>query len=245
MESTGLYQRLKTYLQEIIYSHHLGDEEVLIRGKELSAEEAIGKPGRQDYPLIKGKEKMLQAEFRGATGQAFTDSPGPFAGALPDFLNMPLDTNFQRAVFTAALNAVMRHLGMIEGTVHCKDEEPARCAGQLVDLLRREYGNPRVALAGFQPALLEHCSKAFPVRLVDLDKDNIGQKKCGIIVEDAELKTKELVEWCDLLLVTGSTIANGTISAFLQVDKPVIFYGTTIAGAAKILGLRRFCPCAK
>jgi len=39
----------------------------------LSPEEAIGNPEDRDYPLIVGKERLMQAEFRGALGQAFTD----------------------------------------------------------------------------------------------------------------------------------------------------------------------------
>ena len=85
--------------------------------------------------------------------------------------------------------------------------------------------------------MLEFCSREFPVRAVDLNPENIGKEKYGVLVEDAGLKTQELIEWCDLLLVTGSTLANGTIDHFLGLDKKVIFYGTTIAGAAKVLGL--------
>jgi len=225
--------------------NNLLEEKVLVQGKALSAEEAIGKPKRQDFPLMKGKEKLLQAEFKGSFGQAFTDSPASFQGTLGDFLEMPLETNFEKAAFTAVLNAVMRHLGLVEGTIHCKDEEPNECARQLVTYLRNKFGNPKVALIGFQPALLDFCRRNFPLRAVDLNPENIGKEKYGVLVEDAEFKTQELINWCDLLLVTGSTLANGTIVNFLDLNKPVIFYGTTIAGAAKALGLERFCACAR
>ncbi len=245
MEEVTIYRTLKTFLDKQARDNNLLGEKVSIHGKVLSAEEAIGKPQRQDFPLIKGKEKLLQAEFRGAFGQAFTDSPASFEGALRDFLEMPLETNFQKAAFIAVLNAVMRYLGLVEGTIHCKDEEPNECAQKLVDYLRQRFDHPKIALVGFQPALLEFCSREFPVRAVDLNPENIGKEKYGVLVEDAGLKTQELIEWCDLLLVTGSTLANGTIDHFLGLDKKVVFYGTTIAGAAKVLGLERFCGCAK
>lgn len=245
MEQFSVYQKLKSFLDEQAQAYNLLEERVLIQGKALSAEEAIGKPQRQDFPLMKGKEKLLQAEFKGSLGQAFTDSPAYFEGTLRAFLEMPLETNFQKAAFTAVLNAVMRHLGLVEGTIHCKDDEPNECARKLVDYLRKKFDRPKVALIGFQPALLDFCSREFPLRVVDLNPENIGKEKYGVLVEDAELKTQELIKWCDLLLVTGSTLANGTIVNFLGLDKQVFFYGTTIAGAAKILGLKRFCGCAR
>lgn len=245
MEQSAVYRRLKTFLDRQAHSYNLLGERVSIQGKVLSTEEAIGKPQRQDFPLIKGKEKLLQAEFKGALGQAFTDSPDSFEGTLNEFLKMPLETNFQRAAFTAVLNAVMRHLGVVEGTIHCKGDEPNECAQKLVDYIRKNFNKPKIALIGFQPALLDFCSREFPVRVVDLNPENIGREKYGVLVEDAEFKTRELLGWCDLLLVTGSTLTNGTIVNFLELDKEVIFYGTTIAGAAKILGLKRFCECAK
>lgn len=245
MEQSPLYKQLKDYLETQVRNHNLLEEMVLIRGKVLSTEEAIGKPYRQDFPLLKGKEKLIQAEFKGALGQAFTDSPDGFSGTLKEFLDRPLENNFQRAAFIAVLNAVMRYLGLVEGTVHCKDAEPQICGEKLVEYIRENYTEPKIAIIGLQPALLEHCNKEFNVRVVDLDPDNIGKRKCGVLVEDAEEKTQELLYWCDLLLVTGSTAANGTIINFLNLNKPTIFYGTTVAGAAKILDLKRFCECSK
>jgi uncharacterized protein (DUF4213/DUF364 family) len=52
-----------------------------------------------------------------------------------------------------------------------------------------------------------------------------------------------LIEHFDILLVTGTTLVNATINRFLNQKAQTVFYGVTIAGAAKLLGLRRFCPC--
>jgi hypothetical protein len=73
-----------------------------------------------------------------------------------------------------------------------------------------------------------------------MDPDNVGRDKFGVILESAEY-TEEAVEWADLLLVTGTTLVNDTISPLLG-KKDIVFYGTTIAGAAHLMGWERFCP---
>jgi len=245
MRREDTYGKLKDFLRFQVEKANLLEERVLIKGKILTNEEAIGNPHRQDYPLLKGKEKLLQAEFKGALGQAFTDSPGTFQGTLNELLAQPITNNFEKASFIAVLNAVMRYLGLAEGTIHCKDEEPIECAEKLVTYLKENHGKPKIAMIGLQPAILEACGKEFPIRVVDMDRDNIGHEKCGVMVEDAETKTEELLEWCELVLATGSTVANGTIINFLGLEKPTVFFGTTIAGAAPILGVTRFCECSK
>lgn len=239
-----IYTTLRQYLYDLLSKNHLLHDRVEVKGKVLSNLEAIGNPERRDFPLLKGKEKLLEAEFKGSKGQAYTDSPYSFSGTLQDFLDMPLQSNFQKASFIAVLNAVMRHLKLIEGTIHCKNEEINKCAEKLIAYIQEKYRCPNIGLIGLQPALLEYVGKVFPVRVVDLDPDNIGREKCGVLIEDASQKTNDVVEWCDLLLVTGSTVANGSIVAFLETKKPVIFYGTTIAGTARVLGLERFCACS-
>lgn len=67
--------------------------------------------------------------------------------------------------------------------------------------------------------------------------------KSGTIIQNPA-KNQEHMAWCDISIVTGRTIVNNKINDFL-VDKPMIFYGVTIAGAAKILNLENFCYCAK
>ena len=53
------------------------------------------------------------------------------------------------------------------------------------------------------------------------------------------IKARKGIGWCDLILATGSSIANGTLADFLDTGKRAIFYGATIAAAAEILGLER------
>ncbi len=99
----------------------------------MSAEGAIVNPERGDFPLLKGKERLMQAEFNGSLGQAFTDMYGNFEGAPQNARDMKLKNNFRRAIFIATLNAVMRPLGLIYGTIHCKNNGPEECSEELTN----------------------------------------------------------------------------------------------------------------
>lgn len=234
-----IYDTLREQALELCRRENLLQEHITVKARTLTTQEAIGNPEDQDFPLQKGNERLMQAEFRGSRGQAFTDRFGDFEGTLEKIFGMPLENNFRRAIFVASLNAVMRSLGRIEGTVHCRDEEPKTCAEALVRHIKDCYGSVKITQAGFQPRMIQAVGGAFPLRVLDLDPENIGTEKFGITVEGPD-KTSEAVAWADLLLVTGTVLVNGTIDAFLT-GKPVIFYGTTIAGAAALMSFERFC----
>jgi hypothetical protein len=217
-------------------------EPIAVRARTLTAEEAIGHPEGDDFPLQKGKERLMEATFQGSRGQAFTDRFGDFSGSLADVAAMELTNNFRRAVLIAAVNATARHLGLCDRTVHCRDKEPGQCAGLFSDHLRERFGSPRIAQVGYQPQFIEALAKNFELRVLDLDPDNIGTIRHGAPVEGPS-KQLEVLDWADLWAVTGSTLSNDTLGDFLC-GKPVIFYGTTVAGAAALLGLERFCAMA-
>ena len=73
-----------------------------------------------------------------------------------------------------------------------------------------------------------------------MDRDNLGQERFGVTVEGPEM-TEDVLEWCDLALITGTTFSNASVAAMMG-EKPTIFYGVTVAGPARILALERFCP---
>jgi len=236
-----IYEQLRGRALELWREEGLLKEKIHIRARALTTREAIGDPEHQDFPIQKGKEKLMQATFKDAGGQAFTDRYGDYEGTLEQVLDLPLENNHQRAVFVASLNAVLRHLGRIEGTIHCRDEEPVQCGKALIPYLKGSYSGARIAQVGFQPRMVENLSTVHPLRVLDMDPDNIGKSKFGVTIESAD-HTIDAVTWADLLLVTGTTLVNGTIKPVLG-SKPVIFYGTTIAGAAHLMGWERFCPC--
>ena len=213
----------------------------VVSARTLTPQEVIGRPERDDFPLLKGKEVMIQADFKGSLGQAFTDTPGNYSGTLREVFEIPLVNNFRRAIFAASINAVLRHLNYISKTVHCRDKEPGECAAHLVDYIKERFGQPRIAFIGMQPAMVEALSTHFKIRVTDLDPDNIGRKKCGVIIEDVSL-TKEILSWADIVLATGTTVVNNTLTSLL-IEKPIIFYGVTIAGVAYLRGYEQYCFC--
>ena len=82
--------------------------------------------------------------------------------------------------------------------------------------------------------------------MTDLNPDNIGKERAGVLVWDGAADLARLVEWYDVGLATGSSIVNGTIDdivdRFQAACKRLVFFGNTISGAAALLGLRRMCP---
>lgn len=236
------YNDIKERFFNLIKEKDLMSSKVeVVSTRTLTPQEVIGKPERDDFPLLKGKEVMLQADFKGSLGQAFTDMPGNYSGTLKEIFDMTLDNNFKRAVFIATLNAVLRYLNYISKTVHCKDNEPAECAAHLVDYIKERFGNPRIAFIGMQPAMVEALAAQFKIRVVDLDPDNVEQKRCGVLIEDVA-HTKEILSWADVILATGTTVVNNTLTSLL-IEKSITFYGVTIAGVAYLKGYEQYCFC--
>lgn len=236
-KSMEIFVRLEEALQREIVKGSLQDERISIRFKALSSEEAIGDPEDRDYPIIKGRERIVEADFKGAKGQAFTDEFSNADYSIAEILAMSPDSNRKRAHFIAAINAIYKYLGLCDKTVHCRDAEPRECAQ---DMLQEFKAGKKVLLVGLQPRFLEFLVKDHSVRVVDLDEENIGSEKFGVVIEDSE-RTDDAIKWCDTVLATGSTIVNGTIDRFINAGKPCIFYGVTISAAAKILGLKTYC----
>lgn len=238
----------KEKFQKIIAKHRLGNEPVEVTIGTLNAKQAIGNPARKDFPLMEGREVMIEARFRDSLGQAFTDKPHVFKGSLNDVLSVKLNTNDERAIFDATLNAVMAHLGMVTGVIHCHDEEPEKCAAEMAQHLLDKFGKVMVGLIGFQPAILENLVKVFKaenVRCTDLNPKNVGSQKYGAEVWDGRTDTERLIGWCDILLATSSTIVNGTYDGIkANADakgKKLIIFGVTGAGVSALLGLERLC----
>ncbi len=238
----SMLEEARTRLRNIIVNNGWNETEkiYIVSARDLTPVEAIGKPDRDDYPLLNGKEVMLESRFREAAGQAFTDQPGQFEGTLDDVLHMPLNTNFRRAVFVSTLNAVMRYLKQAEATIHCKDKEPALCAQKLPKYIRKHYGQPKIAFIGFQPAMIQVLSdEGFDLRATDLNPANVGQIRSGTYIYDANLNA-EHTRWADIVLATGTILVNDTYRE-LQQGKPIIYYGVTVAGLAEMFNLTRIC----
>ena len=244
-----MYTKLKTGFIDLSKKNDLWESEVNITAKILTSEEAIGETERKDFPLLQGKEFLIQANFKNALGQAFTDAPGNFKGKLKEIFELELTDNSNRALFIAALNAVMRYVGRAEKTIHCKNNEPELCAREIVRTIIDKYSaDIKVGIVGFQPAIIDNFSKNITtqnLKVIDLDKNNINKKKYGVLIWDGSKMKDELFKISDVILATGSTIVNDSLSQLISLSekyqKPLYFYGTTVAGAARILNLKRLC----
>lgn len=244
-----MYIKLKTALIDLAEKNAFLESEINITAKILKPKEAIGETERKDFPLLQGKEFLMQADFKNSLGQAFTDAPCNFKGKLKKILELELKDNGERALFIAALNSVMRYFGAAEKTIHCKNEEPELCAKEITKTMIDKYGaDIRVGIVGFQPAIIDNFAKnltAENIHVTDLDKDNIYKEKYGVLIKDGEKMTEALFKTCDVILATGSTLVNDSMSDLILLadehHKPLYFYGTTVAGAGKILNLKRLC----
>lgn len=245
MTKESLYNQLKEKFSEILEQYGIKNDVVTVSCRALKPEEAIGETKRKDFPILTGKDVMIQAEYKGVKGQAFTDAPAAYSGMFEEILGMDIvNDSHSRGIFIATMNAVMAYLGLCKGTVHCRTNGPEQCAEDMKEYLELKYPDiKRIALIGYQPALLEMLSKSkYEVRVLDLNPENIGQRKFGIEIEDGGLMKAEIRDsYAELILCTGSTLCNGSIIDYLDIEPEVIFFGTSAAGAAPLLGLHRVC----
>lgn len=224
---------------------------VSITSRGLSPEEAIGHPERSDFPLLRGKEVLVQAEINGHIGQAFTGDPVSFEGSVQQLMGeLNPERPGHRALAVAVLNALARQLNIADHTIHCVNNEPEECARRVSRQLRESHGNCSIGIIGYQPALLQHCAEEFgaeQVHLTDLNDELIGQIRHGVEVWDGMKDTDRLVDCSDILLVTGTILANGTYPEVLASigDKPYYFFGTTCAALASINKIQRVCPMSQ
>jgi len=245
-------ERSRRALEAVAREQGLLEEEVLVRARTLSPEEAIGRPGRRDFPLLKGKERLLEGVVGGSRGHAFTDAPTEFTGSLKDLLSLPLDSTRTRGPYVAVLNAVFRSAGLVSETVHCRDDDPESCAVEIGERVTRELRWPRVGLIGFNPALADELARRLGpqgLRITDLDPDNVGRERFGVPVWDGSTRYRDLIAWSYGVLVTGTTFVNGTFDSIWQAreqaGKPGVLFGVTAAGLARIFGFPRVCPRAR
>ena len=249
-KGAGIIEASRPKFHEIVKENGLMDSSVTVSTRPLTTEEAIGNPIRRDYPLIEGRERIIEARFSGARGHAFTDSPQDFEGTLSEVLERTDDTNQDRAIYLATLNAVLRHLGLIRGTVHCRDEEPETCSRHIARHIKETWGEVRVGLIGLNPAIAEALVRTFgreKVRITDRDRKNIDGQRHGAQIWDGRTRTEDLVKETDVVLATGTTLGNGSFDVIWDLirryGKPHLFYGVTVAGISHLMGVERICPC--
>ncbi|MBN2563918.1 MAG: hypothetical protein JXQ75_23635 [Phycisphaerae bacterium] len=248
-DSHSILEGAKIKLRQVASQNGLLDTEVSVLVTPLSAEEAIGQPTRRDFPIIEGKERVIEAKLSGVRGHAFTDSPRDFGGTLRDVLALPLSSNQNRAIFIAVLNVVLRSLDIIQTSVHCRDDDPEKCAKDVASHIREKWGQVGVGLVGLNPAIAEALVGTFGaenVRITDLNASNVQAVKFGVTIWDGRTRTEELVRQSSVVVVTGTTLVNGTFDGILgwvrDYGKDYLVYGVTAAGVCELMGLDRICP---
>jgi hypothetical protein len=247
--TSSILDDVKDRLEEILKAKRLLDVPVIVTVRPLTPEEAIGSPQRRDYPIIEGKERVIEATVLGSRGHSFTDSPQDFRGTLGEVAQLPLTSNRNRAVFIAVLNAVLRRLDEVEGTIHCRDEDPEKCADEIATFVLEKWGTVKVGLIGLNPAIAEALTSKFGtdnVTISDLNRENIGRERFGVLVLDGRIDTERLIEQSDVVILTGTTLVNNTFDSIMHAirkhKKDYLVYGVTGAGVCHLMGLNRMCP---
>ena len=226
---------------ETIDKLNITDRDISIICKTLTPEEAIGNPLHDDYPIQLGKERMIEADFMGMKGQAFSDSCFNYSGKVSDILVLNLETNARRAIFVSSLNAILAKINWMPEALHCKDDDLMKCADHFMDFVKKQsFKNDNILLVGLQPRLLEKLTALKNIRVCDLNPDNIGKYKCGVVIDGPE-RFADNAKWAGVIFATGSTIVNGTIDEIIEAGSDAYFYGVTITGVARLLGLKHFC----
>jgi hypothetical protein len=249
------YKECKKWVEEKIGENLISRDEK-ITARPLFPGEAIGEgeaARRHDYPLRKGKEYLLEARFRQSRGQAFTDEPKSWQGTVESFLGLDTGENEERAIFVAAFNAITGDLGVVTNTVHCRNESMEECAQKMArHLSERLDEDGKILIVGYQPAFIEAVSKMLGgerVRVVDLDKENIGRIVHGITIADGETDIETMVKDVSFGVVTGSSFVNATYSeverTFQKFNVPFLVFGTSGAAPAVFRGVERWCPESK
>jgi hypothetical protein len=247
-----ILERIRTRFGIIAEREGVLETNVSVLAKPLTPEEAIGTPGRRDFPIIIGKERILEATFLGSKGHAFTDSAREFEGRLAEVLALEFTSNQNRAIFVATLNAVLRHLGMVTANVHCRDDDPEKCGVEIANHILETHGRVDVGLIGMNPAIAERLVDAFGadrVHISDLYRGNIGRERFGVPIWDGNDRTEDLVDASDVILLTGTTLQNGSFDNIWRVigsrGKTGLVYGVTAAGVCALEGIDRICPCGR
>lgn len=247
MKSINPREALESLLNQ---NEALNKLQIAISSRALKSEEAIGHPEKDDFPLLRGKEVLLQAEVPGGIGQAFTADPIAYMGPIQNLLAVPDNRPGSHALLVASLNALLNKLGQVDHTVHCTNHEPEACAEHISQYVLGKHGLCNIGIIGYQPAIIDHCVKVFGpdrVRVTDLNADVVGTVRYGVQIMDGLTDTGRLVNFADVLLITGSILANGTYLDVLKEvgEKPYYLFGTTCAALAHLNNINRLCLCSR
>ena len=64
MTKKELYEILKERFEQVLKEHQIENDHLSVSCRALTPGEAIGKTKRTDYPILTGKDVMIQAEYK-------------------------------------------------------------------------------------------------------------------------------------------------------------------------------------
>ena len=237
MTKEVLYETLRQSFREMLDMYGIHEKTVRVGVAGLLDKESPARPGT---------EITLVADYEGVSGECTTSAPESFQGTLAEVWGFDIENDLQkRSIFIAVLNAVMNRWERSDDCVSCAEADRERCAERVVRHYEKSNGRVKLLLVGYQPHILRALAGHFPVRVLDLDSAHIGKTYDGVTVEHGAEAFEDAAWWAEAILCTGSALANGTIVDYMNLPKDVMYYGTTIAGCARILELRRLCPYSR
>ena len=249
-------EKVRNFFKKLVEKHRLFNSAVKIHGEEgkENVSYRIVPPKEfmlpsSEYAIARGKEVIMECCFGHGKAHVFTAKP--YSGILnfSEILNLSLDNIVNRGIFFCSLNALMRHLGLIDRTLHCRGMEPEFCGEKLAKWILKEYGNVPILLIGYQPAFAKWLTKALSkIYITDMNPENIGKIVNGVKVLNDKYNSL-LMRKVKVALITGSALINSTLWCLLEEARhnkvePVI-YGVSAAGISRIFRLKRFCVFGK
>lgn len=185
-------------------------------------------------------EYCTYAKFKGARGEAYSETPAEYYGTLGELLEFPLAGKGIDARVLAAINAVMKYLGLLDIAEFPDDSAIHRkYADQIYQEVTEKYGESKIVLIGYDGYIVQRfMQKPLDFWTLDRNPDNITKDRFDHVITNSGKPNREAaLAWAKILIVTGSTLCNGTILPYLECQNDVKFYGITFAGAAKLLDL--------
>lgn len=250
--STIYSSLLRSVFMNVLQEYNVDDEDTIICWHQTG--EQLELKGR-DYALLRGREILLTCKYRSGIGQVFTVAPRSYRGRLREVMELDLEDIRNNSLFHAVMNAVLRSLGLIDKTVHCRGREAGICGTMLARKLLAKYGQTaRILHIGYQPSHVEALARVFHdnVMVTDLSNELVWRRRHGRLVVDGVLD-RYFLSQVDIVLLTASSIANNTAweildQAVLQ-GKKVIVYGISSAAAIYLLreklrlfNIEHYCP---
>lgn len=187
-------------------------------------------------------EYRVTAVFRDKKGEAYTETPADFSGTLEEILRIvPTDQGID-ARFIAAVNAVMNYLGYADGTFPDDPAAHEEYADRLCGFITSGYGRSKIVLVGYDGYIVKRfMDEGLDFWTMDRNPEHISRDRFHhVIVNSGRYNREACFAWGNILIVTGSTLCNGTIVQYLNSGKELLFYGITFAGTAALLKLPWF-----